>query len=331
MKESFIFYLSFFEALKELPDEVRLKMYDMIATYALTGEEMECTGVEKAVFTLIKPQINANNQRYENGCKGGAPKGNKNAEKKAEKGRKKTTSNNQETTSNNQETTEKQPKNNQKQPNENENDNVNENDNPFFISPTGGQKNNFADKFFALYPRYAKDRQKFSESYDYQRLLEEFEKSSYLRSLYTAKQVIDIYPLIETGEYRDKEPKKDSVEEGREYVANRERWYTERRNAAKKKAEEIYKRFMQDEQFAKIDKRLKAIPIEQAKAEAKGDTATLAKLEREHARLTLQRRGIIERNGMTEEDLLPRWHCQKCQDTGFLTNGTACDCYAKEK
>ena len=70
MRERFVFYNSFDEALRELPDKARLKLYDAIMAYALRGEETEFTGIEKAVFSLIKPQLKANRQRYENGCKG---------------------------------------------------------------------------------------------------------------------------------------------------------------------------------------------------------------------------------------------------------------------
>lgn len=115
MKDSFIFYRSFYDSLKEIPDDEQIKVYKAISEYALNNNELELTGVAKAIFLLIKPQIDANNRKYENGKKGGAPKGNKNAQK------------------NNQETTKKQPKNNLKtteqQPNVNDNVNVNVNDN----------------------------------------------------------------------------------------------------------------------------------------------------------------------------------------------------------
>jgi hypothetical protein len=314
-KESFVFYKSFHTALSELPDEIRLKLYDMISTYALFGVELECNGIEKAVFTLIKPQVDANNQRYENGCRGGAPKGNKNAQKKEVV-----------STKNNRATTKKQPRNNQKQPNENDNENENDIIPPFY-SPLNGEKKEKtpADEFFEKYPRYAKDRSKMRADVDYKRLMEEFEKSTYLRNLYTVKQINEIYPCILTGDYRDQEKKHSSVIDA-DARADRERWYAERRQKAIGDAEKIYKRFMQDEEFAKIEKRLREIVCEQAKAEVKGDKNTLAKLEREKARLSLQKRGIIERNGMTEEDLEPKWHCAKCKDTGFV-NGYHCDCY----
>ena len=71
MKDSFIFYASFDEALRELPDKSRLKIYDATTDYALRGIQAEFSGVEKAVFTLIKQQIDNHNKRVENGKKGG--------------------------------------------------------------------------------------------------------------------------------------------------------------------------------------------------------------------------------------------------------------------
>ena len=84
---------------------------------------------------------------------------------------------------------------------------------------------------------------------------------------------------------------------------------------------------MQDERFAEIDKRLRTIPMEQGKAEAIGDKSKMAKLEQEAMRLRLERRGIIEKNGLTEEDLEPRIKCIKCKDTGYDENGALCLCY----
>lgn len=125
MRDSFIFYRSYLEALTELDEESRFKILESIFQYALNGSEPDLTGANKAIFCLIKPQIDANNRKYENGKKGGAPTGNRNASKSDAE----TTEKQPE---NNQETTKKQPnstKNNQKQPNVNVNDNDNVNDN----------------------------------------------------------------------------------------------------------------------------------------------------------------------------------------------------------
>lgn len=78
MKDSFIFYRSFYEAAKELNQKDRIKVYDAIFELALNQNETELSGASKAVFIAIKPQIIANNIRYENGSKGGRKKGTKN-------------------------------------------------------------------------------------------------------------------------------------------------------------------------------------------------------------------------------------------------------------
>ena len=82
-RDSFIFYASFYNAIKEIPNENQLKVYQAITNFALTGEEpTDLNGIEKAVFILVKPQIIANNQRYINGCGGGRPKKEEKTKKK---------------------------------------------------------------------------------------------------------------------------------------------------------------------------------------------------------------------------------------------------------
>lgn len=73
-KNSFIFYRSFFEALEPLNDSEKLSLLNAIAEYALNQTETELEPLAKAMFTLIKPQLEANNKRFENGTKGGRPK-----------------------------------------------------------------------------------------------------------------------------------------------------------------------------------------------------------------------------------------------------------------
>ena len=119
-RESFVFYRSFRDAFRALDKDVRLRMYEAIIDYGLDLIEPHFEGIEKVLWTLIRPQLEANNKRFENGCKGGAPIGNQNARKQPK---------------NNQKITEKQPKNNQKQPNVNEN--VNENVNTKEINSFG--------------------------------------------------------------------------------------------------------------------------------------------------------------------------------------------------
>lgn len=66
-RDSFIFYRSFYEAINELPKENQADTYNAIMRYALNQEEIELTGVSKAIFSLVKPQLDANYKKYENG------------------------------------------------------------------------------------------------------------------------------------------------------------------------------------------------------------------------------------------------------------------------
>lgn len=75
MNESFVFYRSFHEAAEGLNDEQYGKIMRLLAEYALNGTEPEeMDAVTKLAFTLMKPQIDANSRRRENGSKGGKPK-----------------------------------------------------------------------------------------------------------------------------------------------------------------------------------------------------------------------------------------------------------------
>ena len=70
MRDSFIFYRSFFEATKTLTTEQAADLYYAICSYALDRKELELDNVQKALFSLIKPQLDANHKRWENGLKG---------------------------------------------------------------------------------------------------------------------------------------------------------------------------------------------------------------------------------------------------------------------
>lgn len=307
-KGSFIFYASFDEALKELPDKSRLKIYDAICDYALRGIEQDLSGVEKAVLSLIKPQLKANNQRYENGCKGGRPKKNQN-----------------ETDGYDEEETKEKPKQNQNKttpkPNENENENVNVITPPFI--PPQGKKTKKRNVFFEEYPKYASYNGS-TEGIDFDGLLEEFSKSSYLRSLYTFKQVLAIYDGILKGEYRDKTTAADEINAR----AERETFYAARRRDAEKESDRVMAKAMKDKEFAENEKAINAIQLRLAKATLY-DKESLPALEIAHENMLRRRRELLASMGFTEEDLKPKYHCDKCNDTGFTADGRSCDCYGR--
>lgn len=77
-RDSVLFYRSFYEAIESIENlEERAAVYGAVLAYAMDGIEPELSGYMKAVFLLIKPQIDANNAKYENAKKGGRkPKAN---------------------------------------------------------------------------------------------------------------------------------------------------------------------------------------------------------------------------------------------------------------
>ena len=107
-RDSFICYRSFYEAIGDLPDKNQLEIYRSIFDFSLNFNEPKLEGISKTIFTLIRPQLDANKKKFKNGCKG-AEHGTKGGRPKNKK-------------------TPKKPQANPKlTPNVNDNDNVNDN------------------------------------------------------------------------------------------------------------------------------------------------------------------------------------------------------------
>lgn len=120
MADKFTFFASYYEAIAEFDDETRLKMYDMICRYALYGEIIDSeNAIEKSLFTIIKPLIEASERRRS----GGAPVGNQNARKQPKTIKNNLPKQSIETTENNL----KQPIDSEKTNNINKNKNINKN------------------------------------------------------------------------------------------------------------------------------------------------------------------------------------------------------------
>lgn len=125
MRDSVVFYRSFWEAIKQLPEKERLESLTAILEYGLDEIEPKSAGVASAMFLMAKPQIDANNRRYQNGTKGGRPvtktEPNNNLESNYNK------------PSDNQTITKSKPKEND---NVKEKDNVNDNNKKTFTPPS---------------------------------------------------------------------------------------------------------------------------------------------------------------------------------------------------
>lgn len=113
-RDSFIFYKSFYEAIKETDKETQNQLFNAICQKALYEKDIELTGTAKILYVLIKPQLEANSKRYADGKKGGRPK-------------KETTGYKKEKTTGFE--NKKPNKNNNENVNVNVNENVNNNDN----------------------------------------------------------------------------------------------------------------------------------------------------------------------------------------------------------
>lgn len=71
MRDSFIFYRSYGEAMDELPDKDKLLLYEAIRHYGLDAQPPSFESPYlRAVWKVVKPQLDANWRKYENGKKG---------------------------------------------------------------------------------------------------------------------------------------------------------------------------------------------------------------------------------------------------------------------
>ena len=73
MADSIVFYKSFYDAIRGFDADLQAEVYNAIMMYSFYGEEPEDLSLTaNGLFTLIKPQIDANMRRKENGKKGAA-------------------------------------------------------------------------------------------------------------------------------------------------------------------------------------------------------------------------------------------------------------------
>lgn len=83
-RETSIFYKNHYETILRLPPEKQLIIFKAVFDYAFYGKITEFKEEDFAcgiIFDLIKPQIDANNRKYQNGKLGGRPKNNQNETK----------------------------------------------------------------------------------------------------------------------------------------------------------------------------------------------------------------------------------------------------------
>ena len=115
-RDSFVFYRSWLKSIQRLSFERQNGMIRLAVDYGLDGitpSEDDLDPMSEMFLSLIMPQVDANNKKFLNGHKGGAPKGSRNNPN----GRRGT----------NQELTKNKPTSNQEHTENKRNDNVNVN------------------------------------------------------------------------------------------------------------------------------------------------------------------------------------------------------------
>lgn len=73
-RDSIVFYRSFYEAIRLQPKKIQADIYNAVLDYAFNGTEPNISPAAMSIFYLIKPQIDANNKKFEDGRKGGRPR-----------------------------------------------------------------------------------------------------------------------------------------------------------------------------------------------------------------------------------------------------------------
>ena len=71
--ESFVFFESFYIAMKSLTLEEKKEYISSICNYGLYEKTFELSPKIEGMFQLVKPQIDANIKKRKNGKKGGRP------------------------------------------------------------------------------------------------------------------------------------------------------------------------------------------------------------------------------------------------------------------
>jgi len=67
VRDSFVFYRSFFQSTKRLTKEDKAELFEAICSYALDGESIEMSAVPDAIFSVIKPQLDGVYKNIEKG------------------------------------------------------------------------------------------------------------------------------------------------------------------------------------------------------------------------------------------------------------------------
>lgn len=112
--------------------------------------------------------------------------------------------------------------------------------------------------------------------------------------------------------------------------AARENFYAQRQALIVRRLDINETKARKNANFVKAVVGLTKLQLALAKAQIY-EPERLPALRQEETRLNLLRVQALKEVGLTEEDLQPKYICQKCKDSGSLPDGRACDCYPTPK
>lgn len=110
---------------------------------------------------------------------------------------------------------------------------------------------------------------------------------------------------------------------------NYNREYQRRRALAISKAQKNLEKALAIDDFKEVYARISSIEKDLAFAEIANNKDALNSFENEKRQIISKATAMLEKIGLTLEDLTPKYACKKCNDTGYV--GTKrCDCYDKK-
>lgn len=86
MRESIVFYKSYFKSIEQLPQKEQLQTYKALLNFAFNDKEPEneLKGASSIIFEMAKPVLKSSKQKYDKGIKGGHPNNNEDDSPKKE-------------------------------------------------------------------------------------------------------------------------------------------------------------------------------------------------------------------------------------------------------
>lgn len=123
---------------------------------------------------------------------------------------------------------------------------------------------------------------------------------------------------------------KDEAAIAADKKSEREHYYAVLRQRAQARADKAAAVAAKDESYRAASAAIKAGEIELAKAEIYAPE-TVSTLSERLEKARRARADALLRLGLSEKDLLPKYQCDRCSDTGYLPDGALCDCYKPKR